>query len=89
MQLFHSINTMDWFRVFWVISAISAGWLVLAEIVPEKYHHVGTVILQAISTAVTLMMRSGKSLIEKAEDNVETAKGQVVEHIIEEATKKP
>jgi len=89
MDWFHKINTMDWGRVSLVVAAITAFWVGLAAIVPDKYHKIGMVILGSAQSAMTLMMRSGKSLIEKAEDNVETAKAQVVEHIVEEVTKKP
>jgi hypothetical protein len=89
MDLFHKLNTMDWFRVIWVVSGISATWAGLQELMPERYHHKGTIILSAITAGLTLMMRSGKSLVAKAEDKIEEAHDLVVEHVVEEAVKKP
>jgi hypothetical protein len=89
MQLFHSLNTMDWGRVSLVVAAITAFWIGLQAIVPEKYHHMGTVILGAFSSALTLMMRSGKSLVAKAEDKLDEAHDLVVEHVVEAAKKVP
>jgi hypothetical protein len=87
MKLFHNLNTMDWFRVFWVVSGMSVFWTGLQEIVPERYHHKGVVILGAMSAAVTLMMRSGKSLVAKAEDKLDEAHDLVIEHVVEESKK--
>jgi len=71
MKLFHSFDTMDWGRVALVVAAISGGWLVLGEIIPKEYHYKGTIIIQAITTTATLMMRSGKSRGEIIGDKIE------------------
>lgn len=61
MNLFHSLGTTSWTRVSIIVAAALAFWLGLISIIPEKYHHVGVVILGAIQTAVTLMMKSGQA----------------------------
>lgn len=71
MKLFHAFDTMDWTRVFSVIAAVTAIWAGLISIVPEKYHHIGLVILSSVTSGVTMMMRSGKSRVEKIEDKIE------------------
>jgi uncharacterized membrane protein len=89
MDLFHKGNTMDWTRVSIIIAAVTVFWIGIQSIIPDTHYRVVSTILQALGSAITLMMRSGKSLIEKAEDNVDAAHAQVVEHIVEEVTKKP
>lgn len=87
MDIFHKANTMDWGRVSIVVAAITVFWVGIQSIVPDNHYRVVSTVLQALSSAITLMMRSGKSLIEKAEDNIQTAKSQVVEHVVEQVKK--
>jgi len=62
---------MDWGRVSVVVAAITAFWVGMISVVPEKYHHVGMVLLSSTTSALTLMMRSGKSRGEKIGDKVD------------------
>lgn len=71
MKVFHSFDTMDWGRISLIVAAITTFWAGMISVIPEKYHHVGLVFLSSITSAITLMMRSGKSRIEKIEDKVE------------------
>ena len=78
MQFFHSFDTMDWGRVSLIVAAVTAFWIGLAAIMPEKYYRVGTTILAALSSAITLMMRSGRSRADKIEEKVEEYKAEGV-----------
>ena len=71
MRLFHAWDTMDWFRISGIVAFATAFWIGLITIIPEKYHKIGTVILGAMQSAITLMMRSGKSRAEKIEEKIE------------------
>jgi phosphate uptake regulator len=62
---------MDWTRVSIVVASITAFWVGMISIIPERYHHIGMVILSSLTSAITLMMRSGKSRIEKIDDKVD------------------
>lgn len=78
MKLFHSFDTTDWTRVISVVGAISGGWLVLGQIIPEQYHHTGSVILQAATTFVALMIKSGKSRTDKIVEKIEAHEADAV-----------
>jgi C4-dicarboxylate-specific signal transduction histidine kinase len=71
VRVFHSFDTTDWGRVSLVVAAITAFWVGLAAILPERYHKTGMVILGSAQSALTLMMRSGKSRAEKIEEKIE------------------
>lgn len=79
MRLMHSLDTMDWTRVSLVVAAITAFWVGLAAILPDRYHKIGMVVLGSAQSALTLMMRSGKSRGEIIEDKVEDLKAKGVE----------
>ena len=83
MRLMHSLDTMDWTRVSLVVAAITAFWIGLATILPERYHKIGMVILGSAQSALTLMMRSGKSRGEIIEDKVEELKTKGAETRVE------
>jgi hypothetical protein len=70
MRWFHTLESMEWSRVSLVVAAMTTFWAGLVSIVPERYHHVVTVVLAAFSSTVTLMMRSGKTPNEKEADEI-------------------
>lgn len=71
MKWFHSFDTTDWTRVSVIVAAATAFWIGLAAIMPEDYYRIGTTILGAAQSALTLMMRSGKSRGEIIGDKIE------------------
>jgi len=83
MRLMHSFDTMDWTRVSLVVAAITAFWVGLAAILPDRYHRIGMVILGSAQSALTLMMRSGKSRGEIIEEKVEDLKTEGVKTRVE------
>jgi len=78
MKWFHAWDTMDWPRISVIVAFATAFWIGLAALIPEKYHKAGTIILGSLSSAVTLMMRSGKSRAEKIEDKIEEHQADAV-----------
>ena len=83
MRVFHSWDTFDWTRISLVVAAITAFWVGLAAILPEKYHKMGMVILGSAQSALTLMMRSGKSRGEKIEEKIDALETKKEETRIE------
>ena len=59
-KVFNHPSKIDWLRVGIVIGAVSVVWAGLISIVPEKHHHVGTVILAALQSGVIFIMKSRK-----------------------------
>jgi hypothetical protein len=78
MRLMHSLDTMDWTRVSLVVASITAFWVGLAAILPDRYHKIGMVILGSAQSALTLMMRSGKSRGEIIEEKIEDHQADAV-----------
>jgi len=83
VRVFHSWDTFDWTRISLVVAAITAFWVGLAAILPEKYHKMGMVILGSAQSALTLMMRSGKSRGEKIEEKIDALETKKEETRIE------
>lgn len=75
MNIFYSFETINWGRVSLVVSVVTAFWLGLITIIPERYHHVGTVILAAMTSAISILIRGGQPTI------TEVVKDAVVEKI--------
>jgi len=78
VKWFHALDTTDWGRVSIVVASITAFWVGLAAILPDRYHKIGMVILGSAQSALTLMMKSGKSRAEKIEEKVEDLKTEGV-----------
>lgn len=66
MKVFYSFSSIDWGRVSIVVSSATAFWLGLVSIIPEKYHHYGTVILGALSSAILILIRGGRPSVPEA-----------------------
>ena len=60
MNWFHSFDTVDWSRVFLVVTAAIAFWTGVEQLVPQEWHRVGDVFLNAISVAVAVLIRGNK-----------------------------
>jgi len=62
-----------------VVASETAFWAGLAAIMPEKYHTKGMVILGALTSAITILMRGGRpSIPEVVKDAVEEKKAEIV-----------
>lgn len=72
MRVFHQLSTTNWPRFGIILAAATAFWIGLATVIPEKYHHVGIVILGAAQSAVTLLMKSGQSPQQEVKEAVES-----------------
>lgn len=70
MKWFHAWDTMDWPRISVIVASATAFWIGLATILPEKHYRIGTTILGALQSAITLTMRSGKSRGEKIGEKI-------------------
>lgn len=58
MRLFHS--NIDWIRVLVIVSAATAAWTSLANVIPHKYHLWVESVLGAITIFITTMIRPNK-----------------------------
>lgn len=88
MQVFHSFENTNWGRVSLIVAAITASWVGLAALIPEKYHKAGMVILGSAQSALTLMMRSGQSPAGQIREKVEeiaATRGEISDLISKEA----
>jgi hypothetical protein len=56
--LFHNVREVNWKRAGIVVGAVTIFWLGLAAIVPSAYHSKGMIVLAAVQSAVTFLMRS-------------------------------
>lgn len=60
-MMFVNFSRINYGKAAIVLGAATALWTGLIEIVPEQYHHIGTVVLGAVTSAVTYLMRSDSS----------------------------
>jgi hypothetical protein len=79
MRVFHDLSTTNWTRVSVVVASATAFWLGLSTLVPEKYHHVGIVVLGAVQSAVTLLMRAGQSPQQEVKEAVQAVRDSETE----------
>lgn len=70
-RVWHSFDTVDWFRVSIFIAAVSVFWATMVAVIPDPYAKWVSTFLLGVSNAVALMLRSGKSRVEKIGDKFE------------------
>lgn len=58
--MFTKLSKIDWTQAMIMLGAVTSLWTGLVSIIPEKYHHVGIVVIGALSGAVTFLMKSEK-----------------------------
>ena len=60
MNWFTSLEHIDWTRMLKVVVFITAFWIGLSEVIPDKYYRPVSIILTALQGALILTMRGGK-----------------------------
>lgn len=66
MKVFYSFDSINWPRVSVAVASVTAFWLGLISIIPERYHHIGMVILAAITSALLVLIRGGRPSVSEA-----------------------
>lgn len=60
-KLFHDPREVDWGRASIVVAAAVILWTGTVELMPAKFAHTGFVILAAVQSALTFLMRSRRA----------------------------
>jgi len=71
VKLWHTLDTVDWFRVSIFIAAVSVFWGTMVAVIPDPYAKWVSTFLLGVSNAVALMLKSGKSRGEKIGEKIE------------------
>ena len=78
-RYWHSLDTVDWWRVSIFVAAVSTFWATMIAVIPDPYAKWVTTFLLGVSNAVALMLRSGKSRVEKIEEKIEDHQADAVQ----------
>jgi hypothetical protein len=67
VKWFHSLETLNWTRLWWIVGIITTFWLGLIMIIPMNWFKVVSIVLSALQTALLFAARGTKYVVNRTE----------------------